>query len=73
MHQSEKNWQSLSIEAKLDALHEEIGKLFSIAQEHSHKNHVFVDAINLLHSRLGSQSKAIQSLQKHAGHVELTD
>jgi len=64
--EDEKTWHTLSIEEKLDSLHKSIGKLFAIAEETSHKNHVFVDAINLVHGRLDEQAKAIRAVQEHA-------
>ncbi len=68
---NEKAWQAFSVEEKLDALHEDITKLFSIAEESSHKNHMLMDAIQLVHSRLDEQSKAIHNIQNHANHQEL--
>jgi hypothetical protein len=70
---NDKAWDTLGTEAKLDTLHEDIGKLFAIAEALSHKDHVFIDAINLVHGRLDSQAKAIRRAQKHIGHQELAD
>jgi len=70
---NEKNWKALSIEEKLDALHDDIGKLFGIAEDLSHKHHVLVDAIQLVHGRLNDQAQAIRKLQSHAAMPQMID
>ncbi len=71
--EDEKKWNTLTADEKLDALNESIRKLFSIVEEHSHKHHVMVDAINLLHQRLDNQTKAIRTMQRHESLMEFTE
>jgi hypothetical protein len=65
--ENKNKWNDLSAEEKLDALHDSIGKLFSIVEDLSHKHHVLIDAINLVNSRLDAQAKIIG---RHAPHME---
>lgn len=63
----------MSLDEKLDALQEDIGKLFGIVEELSHKQHVFTDAIQLLQNRLDEHDKMFRNLRKTAKSPELVD
>ena len=70
---NEKTWKTLELDEKLDALRDDIGKLFGIAEDLHHKQHVFVDAIQLVHGRLNDEAQAIRKLQSHAARPEMID
>ncbi len=64
-------WNMLSLEEKIEAMHNDIAALMGIAEELSHKNHVFVDAINLVHANLDGMTKTVRSLEKQIAVPEL--
>jgi hypothetical protein len=73
LNDREKLWNELSLEEKVEDLRSDVSKLFSIDEEFGHKNHVFVDAIGLVHARLDKLTKTIQKLEKKVNESELAD
>jgi hypothetical protein len=69
----EKLWNELSVEEKIEDLRSDVAKLFTIDEEFGHKNHVFVDAIGLVHSRLDDITKSIEKLEKRVRATEMAD
>jgi len=69
----EKSWDALSPEEKMELLRSDITKLFDIDEEFTHKDHVFADAISLVHTKLNALSKTIEKLEKRIEAAELTD
>jgi hypothetical protein len=66
-------WQTLSVEEKLDALHEDIGKLFGVAEEISHRQHVFTDAIYRLQGKLEDHARALHTAKKRVSQPEMVN
>ena len=69
----EKLWNEFSLEEKVEDLRSDVAKLFSIDEEFSHKNHIFVDAIGQVHARLDDIAKSIEKLEKRTNKIELAD
>ncbi len=72
-HRHDEHWNRLSLDEKLQDLHSDIGKLYSIVESLSHQDHVFVDAMHLVHSKLDSLTKTIEKMQKKTRQPELTE
>lgn len=66
-------WHTFSVEEKLDALHEDIVKLFGIAEDISHRQHVFTDAIQHMQSKLEDHIKGIEAIKKPSFQRELVN
>lgn len=60
----DKIWPTLTVEQKLDALHGDITTLFALVEESSHKNHMCVDAINILHAKLSDTLQGFDQVRK---------
>lgn len=63
-------WPTLESDEKLDALRDDIGKLYNIVEELSHKHHVFTDALQLVQKRLEQDEKSLNLLQKRTTQPE---
>ncbi len=63
LHIRDISWHHLSLEEKVDHLHEEVAKLFGIVENLSHQDHVFVDAMHLVHSKVDGISKSLKSIR----------
>ncbi len=69
----EKLWNELSLEEKIEDLRYDVAKLFTIDEEFGHKNHIFVDAIGLVHARLDDLSQSIEKLDKKVTAFRMAD
>lgn len=63
-------WHEFSVEEKLNALHEDIGKLFGIVEELSHKHHIFTDAFYVVNGKLDEHAKVIHSMRRNTAYFE---
>jgi hypothetical protein len=66
----EASWQAMPPQEKLNVLHEDIRKLYGLIEGLSHKDHMLVDAFNLLHSRIEDQEKALRKVKAHSEAAE---